>query len=59
MAAARLAEVEATAELGDDASSDSNARRNADVLSDLDNDEPNQQVQVEQAFWATSKSHKF
>ncbi len=50
LAAARLAEVEAAAELGDDASSDSNARRNADVLSDFDHDEPNQQVQVSQAF---------
>ena len=50
LAEARLAEIQADADLGDDASSDSNARRNADVLSDLDNDEPNEQVQVEQAF---------
>ena len=49
LAEARLAEVQADADLGDDASSDSNARRYTDVLSDHDNDEPNEQVQVNEA----------
>ena len=48
LAEARLAEAHADADLGDDASSDSNARRYTDVLSDHDNDEPNEQVQVDE-----------
>ncbi len=49
LAEARLAEIQAEADIGDEASSDSIGRRNADVLSDLDNDEPYLQVQVENA----------
>ncbi len=49
LAEARLAEIQAEAEIGDEESSDSVGRRNADVLSDFDNDEPNSQGQVENA----------